>query len=408
MAGFNELNGVPASASDWLLDQVLRQEWNYDGFVVSDWASIWELHEHGFSESDKDSASLAINAGVEMEMASTTYIEHLQALIEEGRVDIDRIDKAVTRILSVKEELGLFENPYTNPGEFAPSGSTEGLALAYESAVKSCVLLKNENRALPLNSTQLNSIALIGPLADDPFEQMGTWVFDGDSNLSVTCKQALESALPENVQLNYCQGTERVHHASDNGFADAVQTAEQSDAVIMVVGEEAFMSGEAHCRADIGLPGFQQDFIDAIAKTGKPLVLVVMAGRPLTLDRALERADAVLYAWHLGSMAGPAIADLILGKRSPSGKLPISFPKMVGKFLFTIQRRILAVLAHQRPMFIWTRCRRARRKLLWECDPVIWMRATSLNFRLALVYLMVNFTTLISTLKNKRFVWASR
>jgi beta-glucosidase len=331
MAAFNDLNGVPASGNEFLMKQVLRTEWNFDGLVVSDWDSIHQLSVHGFTRDDKDAAFEAANAGVDMEMASRTYSNHIPALIEEGRIDQQTVDNMVYNILLVKLRLGLFEDPYTHPSRLPQLLNEEHLQAARESARQSCVLLKNNHCTLPLSPDQLSSLAVIGPLADDPYEQLGTWVFDGDSRDSQTCLQAIQAQVGDSMAIHWSPGLESSRHRDHNGFDDAIQAARDSDAVVMIMGEESILSGEAHCRAEINLPGAQEHLIEAIAETGKPIILVIMAGRPLTLSNIIDKVDAVLYAWHPGTMGGPAIADLLFGLESPSGKLPVTFPRVVGQ-----------------------------------------------------------------------------
>ncbi|UTW45478.1 beta-glucosidase BglX [bacterium SCSIO 12696] len=331
MTAFCDLNGVPATGNSWLLDEVLRKEWGYQGLVVSDWDSVIELSVHGFTHDDRESAYEAANAGVDMEMASSAYRHHLKQLVDEGRINIEQIDTMVARILTLKFKLGLFENPYTSTSDYPPLLNLENLQKAKAAAVKSCVLLKNQHQVLPLSASVLESVALIGPLADDGYEQLGTWVFDGEAQHSITCKQAMEELLSGEVTVNYCKAMETTRSDGQQGFSDALEVAAGSDAVIAVVGEESFMSGEAHSRADISLPGRQEELIRALGELGKPLIVVVIAGRPLTLGSVVDSADAILYAWHPGTMGGPAIADLLFGKQVPSAKLPVSFPRSVGQ-----------------------------------------------------------------------------
>ncbi|MFT5610046.1 MAG: beta-glucosidase [Polaribacter sp.] len=331
MSAFCDLNGVPATGNAWLMDDLLRKEWGYEGVVVSDWESIVEMSVHGFTHDDEEAAYEAVMAGIDMEMASTSYLDHLENLVAQDKIKLAQIDKMVARILTLKFNLGLFENPYTRPEEHAIVLNKSNLKVAKEAAVKSCVLLKNKNNVLPFAQAELSSVALIGPLADDDYEQLGTWVFDGEAQHSVTCKQAIEELIGRTVEVNYVKGLETTRSQNHDEFENAIEAARQSDAVIMVVGEESFMSGEAHSRANIDLPGHQRQLIEAVASTGKPLVLVIMAGRPLTLDNILSHADAILYAWHPGTMGGPAIADLLFGLESPSGKLPVTFPLAVGQ-----------------------------------------------------------------------------
>ncbi|MGI9287897.1 MAG: glycoside hydrolase family 3 N-terminal domain-containing protein, partial [Pseudomonadales bacterium] len=331
MASFTDLDGVPAAGNEFLMKQILRQEWNFEGFVVSDWDAIKELAVHGFTANDKESAYAAANAGIDMEMASTTYTEHLHALVEEGRISSQQVDTMVGNILRVKFQLGLFENAQTNTAEFPRLVNAQHLQAAKNSALQSCVLLKNDHQVLPLSKEKLGSLAVIGPLADDGYEQLGTWVFDGESHHSHTCLQAIYDAVGENVDVRWASGMETSRCRNDDGFDEAVRNAQESDVVLMFLGEESILSGEAHCRAEINLPGNQERLIEAIATTGKTIVLVVLAGRPLTLHTVLDKVAAVLYAWHPGTMGGPAIADLLFGVESPSGKLPVSFPRVVGQ-----------------------------------------------------------------------------
>ena len=331
MTAFCDLNGVPATGNSWLMDEVLRNEWGYPGLLVSDWDSVVELSVHGFTPEDKESAYEAANAGVDLEMASRAYKHHLQQLVDEGRISLEQIDRMVARILTVKFKLGLFDNPYTSPSDYPDLVNREHRELAKESAVKSCVLLKNSHQVLPLIAENITSVALVGPLADDDYEQLGTWIFDGEAQHSVTCKTAIEQLVGDKLEVHYCKGLQTTRSGCEQNFSPARQLAAQCDATIVVVGEESFMSGEAHSRASIDLPGEQQALINALAEAGKPLIVVIMAGRPLTIEPVLEKADAVLYAWHPGTMGGPAIADLLFGEQAPSGKLPVTFPRAVGQ-----------------------------------------------------------------------------
>jgi len=331
MSSFSDLNGVPAAGNQFLMKQILRQEWNFEGFVVSDWDAIKELTVHGFTADDREAVLEAVGAGINMEMASGLYAHHIAALIEQSKISEQQIDSLVCSILKVKFQLGLFENPYTNPGDFPRPVNPQYLQAAKESALRSCVLLKNDHQTLPLSKENLGSVAVIGPLADDGYEQLGTWVFDGESHHSHTCLQAIHTLVGEDVEVRWARGMESSRCRKHDGFDDAVEIAQKSDVVLMFLGEESILSGEAHCRAEIDLPGNQEQLIEAIAATGKPIVLVVMAGRPLTLQNILDKVSAVLYAWHPGTMGGPAIADLLFGIESPSGKLPVTFPRLVGQ-----------------------------------------------------------------------------
>jgi beta-glucosidase len=328
MSGFNDIDGVPATGNAYLMRDVLRDKWQFDGFVVSDWASAWEMINHGFAADEKEAAQRAINAGVNMEMASTTYVDHIAELLQEGQVSEATINQAVREILRVKFEMGLFENPYITEDNQYQFAKPEYLEAAKEAATQSMVLLKNSENTLPI--TKDKKIALVGPMANQAYEQLGTWIFDGDSTLSVTPLMALQQELGEE-QVLFADGMaiSRTQHAK--GFKKAIEQAQKADVIVFCGGEESILSGEAHSRADIDLPGVQNELIKALKQTGKPLVLVVMAGRPLTIGEISEYTDAVIYAWHPGTMGGAALADILLGKANPSGKLPVTFPKVVGQ-----------------------------------------------------------------------------
>ncbi|WP_193408713.1 beta-glucosidase BglX [Thalassotalea crassostreae] len=331
MAAFSDLNGVPASGNKWLMNDILRDEWDYNGLLVSDWDSIKQLSTHGFTEDDKQAALMAIDAGIDMEMASPTYRDHSESLIAEGKIDIAHIDQMVARILTLKYQLGLFENPYTCAEQLPNIVNEQHLNSAKDAAIKSCVLLQNHNNTLPLSTANINSLAVIGPLADDGYEQLGTWVFDGEEQHSQTCLQAIKKHVGDDVLVNYAKALDNTRTDNIEQINDAVALAAKSDVAVLFVGEEAILSGEAHCRSNIDLPGKQQYLIDELAKTGTPIIAVIMAGRPLTLAKVIEKVDSILYAWHPGSMGGPAIADLLFGNAVPSGKLPVTFPRTVGQ-----------------------------------------------------------------------------
>ncbi|MFK7981153.1 MAG: glycoside hydrolase family 3 N-terminal domain-containing protein [Saprospiraceae bacterium] len=330
MTSFNEVNDIPASGNRFLLKQVLREEWEYKGVVVSDWESVKEMIAHGYCKDLKEAGYKAMHAGLDMEMVSTSYNDYLEVLMSEGKIDIKQIDAAVRRILWIKIRLGLFENPYPNKEEAANTLSDKHLEIAKQAAIESAVLLKNDNGILPI-SDKIKSVAVIGPLADAPHEQMGTWAFDGKKADSKTPLKALQTMLGGNVKVNYAVGLKVSRTKNNDGFKAALEAANQSDVVLYFVGEESILSGEAHCRAHLNLPGKQEALLEELSKTGKKIVLVVMAGRPLILTNLLPKVDAVLYAWHGGTMAGPAIANILIGKANPSGKLPITFPRAVGQ-----------------------------------------------------------------------------
>lgn len=328
MSSFNDNDGIPASGNSHTLKDILRGEWGFKGFVVSDWGSVAEMINHGFCSDRKDAAMKGFNAGVDMEMESATYIENLKQLISEGKVDMADIDTSVANILRVKFMLGLFENPYVVTGQDVKY-SPEHLTAAYRTALESAVLLKNENDALPL--TNKKRILITGPLADAAHDQMGTWVFDGEKEHTVTLLKAIRDRYGKQADITYEPGLAYSRDMSTDGIAKAVAAAEGADVIIAVVGEESILSGEAHSLADIGLVGQQSALIDALAGTGKPLVTIIMAGRPMVITRQLGQSTAMIYSFHPGTMGGPALADLIFGKESPSGKLPATFPRMSGQ-----------------------------------------------------------------------------
>lgn len=330
MTSFNDNDGIPASGNKALLTDILRDEWGFDGVVVSDWASIHEMVIHGFSENNKAAAEKAVNAGLDMEMESRTYLKHLEELVGGGKVDITVIDNAVRNILRMKMRLGLFENPYLSENTRSKTYSQEHLKLAQKAAEESIVLLKNDDNILPL-SNKVKRVAIVGPLADAPHDQMGTWVFDGEKEHSVTPLKALEEMFGNSVSFQYVPGLEYSRSTDRSQFNKVLEVARQSDAIIFFSGEESILSGEAHSLADIGLKGAQTELLQVLKSTGKPLITVVMAGRPLTIEEEVEASDAVLYAWHPGTMGGPAIANVLYGVVNPSGKTPITFPKVVGQ-----------------------------------------------------------------------------
>lgn len=329
MVSFNEINGIPSSGNEALVRDLLKNSWGFEGFVVSDWASVWEMINHGFAEDDKHAAELAMKAGVDMEMVTTTYTEYIAALIREGRLSESILDDAVRRILRVKFQLGLFDDPFVDETIRFDTLNPEHLQNAYEAAVQSLVLLKNNNNVLPLDK-ELHRVAVIGPMSDDGYEQLGTWIFDGEEKHSVTPLKAIGDYLgKEKIQyertLAYSRDTDK------SGFGKALQMAKNSDAVLVFAGEESILTGEAHSRADITLPGVQKDLIREVYKSGRPIVVIVMAGRPLALTDIEPYCDAILYAWHPGTMGGPAIVDVLFGERNPSGRLPVTFPVMSGQ-----------------------------------------------------------------------------
>ena len=329
MTSFSEVDGVPASGSEFLLRKILRDEWQFDGFVVSDWESVTEMIAHGYVRDEKHAAERSARAGLDMEMMSKSYQQYLAALIAEGKVSESVLDDMVRNILRVKFRLGLFEKPYREAGREKNIVTRDYLAKAKQAAIESAVLLKN-NGVLPL-AAKGNKVALIGPMADAPHEQMGTWVFDGEKKYSQVPLKAFKKALENQGTLHYAPGLEFSRDRSETGFAEALAAAEKSDVIVFMAGEEAILSGEAHSRANINLPGKQEALLQRLASTGKPLVLVLMSGRPNTISHLIDKVDAVLVAFHGGTMAGPALADLIFGRQSPSGRLPVTWPIEVGQ-----------------------------------------------------------------------------
>ncbi len=331
MTSFNDNDGVPSTGNKFILEQVLRKEWNFDGFVVSDWASVTEMIAHGFAKDPKEAAEKAIKAGVDMEMVSGSYMSSGKQLLDEGKITMSMIDDAVRNILRIKFRLGLFENPYVDTSAPPVLYASAHLEYAKQTAIQSAILLKNEGEVLPLNANTIKTIAVVGPMADAAHDQLGTWIFDGDKNYTRTPLATLKEQYGNDIRILYAAGTEFSRDGRTDGIAAAVNVARQADVVLAFVGEEAILSGEAHSLANLNLQGAQSDLIAAVAATGKPVVTVVMAGRPLTIGRDVEVSNAVLYNFHPGTMGGPAIVDLLFGKAIPSGKLPVTFPKEVGQ-----------------------------------------------------------------------------
>ena len=328
MSSFNDLNGIPASGSSFLLKKILREEWKYDGFVVSDWNSVTEMIPHGYAADEKDAAFKSASAGLDMEMTSLSYANHLKTLIAEKKISEKQLDEMVRNILRIKFRAGVFENPYFKDREKFSLLTADALETAKNAAIKSSVLLKNEKQILPLKSSQ--KIAVIGPLADASREQLGTWIFDGNKEDSQTPLKALQNSFGQN-NVFYSAGLSHSRSLSEEGFAAAITEAKKSDVILFFAGEEAILSGEAHSRANINLPGLQEELIAELQKTGKPIVVILMAGRPITLGAVLPKVNALIMAWHPGTMAGPAISDILLGIANPSAKLPVTWPKEVGQ-----------------------------------------------------------------------------
>ena len=327
MCSFNDINGVPSSGNPYLNIDILRNEWAYDGVLVSDWASIQQMIPHGYCADLKDAALKAANAGVDVDMESYAYASHIKELVEEGKVKMSTIDEMVRNVLRLKFRLGLFDNPYVDMATAKNFYAPESLEAAKRMVEEGTVLLKNDG-VLPLQGGK--KIALVGPMANDKYNQAGTWCFDLEKERCVTPLEALTEMYGEK-SIIYAPGLKYSRDKNRNGIAEAVRAARSADVVVMVAGEEAVLSGEAHSRADISLPGAQTAMLEALKATGKPVVLVVMTGRPMTIAHEAELADVVLYMFHGGTMTGPAVAEMLSGKVSPSGKLPVSLPKMVGQ-----------------------------------------------------------------------------
>lgn len=329
MTSFNDNDGVPSTANSFVLKDVLRKEWKYDGMVVTDWASALEMVNHGFCTDGKDAAEKSVNAGVDMEMVSETFIQNLKQSIAENKVSIETIDNAVRNILRLKFRLGLFDNPYVVTPQTVKYAEKH-LQTAKTAAEQSVILLKNENQTLPFTD-KIKTLAVIGPMADAPYEQMGTWVFDGEKEHTQTPLTAIKEMYGDKVKVLFEKGLEYSRDKNTTGIARAVSTARQADAVVIFVGEESILSGEAHSLANLNLQGAQSLLIKELAATGKPVVTVVMAGRQLVIADEVKVSDAMLYSFHPGTMGGPAIADILFGEVNPSGKTPVTFPRMSGQ-----------------------------------------------------------------------------
>ena len=331
MTSFNDLNGIPATGNKYLLKDILRDKWNFNGFVVTDYTSINEMIPHGYAKDEKHSAEIAMNAGVDMDMQGGVYMNHLKTLIDEGKVSEKDVTEAARAILKIKYKLGLFEDPYRYCD--ANREKTDILTPANKEAArdiarKSIVLLKNDKQTLPLKENK--RIALIGPLAKDKYEILGCWSARGNRDtIPVSVYDGLVEAIGKD-KISYAKGCD-IQSEDTKGFAEAIRVAAASDVVVMVMGEFHNMSGENNSRTNLSLPGVQVDLLKAIKKAGKPVVLVLINGRPLTINWEKDNLDAILEAWFPGTMGGAAIADVLTGKYNPSGKLTMTFPQNVGQ-----------------------------------------------------------------------------
>lgn len=328
MTSFNDNDGVPSTGNIFIVKDILREEWGFDGLVVTDWNSMGEMINHGFGTDKKDVAKKALDAGVDMDMMTFGYLSHLEELVRNGSVKEAALDQAVRNILRVKLMLGLFEHPYINAEagkavQYAP----EHLETARKSAEESAILLKNDG-ILPLNEEGIRSILVTGPMADAPHDQLGTWAFDGQKEHTVTPLKALQERFPGKVTFIPALSSSRERKTR---FDDVIAAARRADVVLAFLGEEAILSGEAHSLADLNLKGSQSELLEALKQTGKPVVATIMAGRPLTIERDLPNCNAILYSFHPGTMGGPALVNLITGDVNPSGKTPVTFLRTVGQ-----------------------------------------------------------------------------
>jgi beta-glucosidase len=343
MNSFNELDGIPATGNAYLQRKILKGDWGFQGFMVSDWGSIMEMQAHGYAKDLKHAAELAINAGSDMDMESSAYVEHLVQLVREGKVKESTIDEAVKRILRTKFVLGLFDNPYkycNEEYEKATVGKLEFHQQVLEMAKKSIVLLKNKDEILPLKKSG-QKIALIGALASDKTSPLGSWRIAADDNTAVSVLEGLQ-AYKDN-QLTYAKGADvalgepkfvfetKINTTDKSGFEEAIAAAKNADVVVMVLGEHGLQSGEGRSRTDIGLPGVQQELLEAVYAVNPKIVLVLNNGRPLALPWADEHIPAIVEAWQLGTQSGNAIAQVLYGDYNPSGKLPMTFPRNVAQ-----------------------------------------------------------------------------
>lgn len=334
MNSFNDINGIPATANEYILRDLLKGKWNYKGFVVSDWASIGEMVAHGYAKDNKEAAERAILAGSDMDMESRAYMAELPKLVQEGKVDPKFIDDAARRILTKKFEMGLFDDPFRFSDDKRQKEQTNNLEnrkFGREFGSKSIVLLKNQGNILPL-SKSVKTVALIGPFGKETSANHGFWsiAFKDDDQRIVTQFDGIKNQLDKKSTLLYAKGC-NVDDQDKSMFAEAVETAKKADVVIMTLGEGHAMSGEAKSRSNIHFSGVQEELLKEIAKTGKPIVLMINAGRPLVFDWAADNIPAIMYTWWLGTEAGNSIADVLFGAINPGGKLPMSFPRTEGQ-----------------------------------------------------------------------------
>jgi beta-glucosidase len=341
MNSFNDLNGIPATGNRYLQRDILKGKWKFKGFIVSDWGSVGEMIQHGFVKDNYEAALSSANAGSDMDMESRSYIQNLARLVKEGKVKMSVIDEAVKRILHKKFELGLFDDPYrfcNKEREQREWNNPEHIIAEREVAKKSIVLLKNEGTLLPLSKNsgfvgdRVRNIAMIGPFVKAKSDNLGFWSYDwpDDTARIVSLWDGIQKKIGADTKLFYTKGC-AINDSSRAGFDEAVATARNADIVIMTVGEARDMTGEAKSRSDIHLPGVQEELIKAVQATGKPVIVLISAGRPLIFNWTADNVPAIVYTWWLGTEAGDAIADVLFGDYNPAGKLPISFPRTEGQ-----------------------------------------------------------------------------
>jgi beta-glucosidase len=332
MTSFNEINGVPSTSNPWLLTDLLRKDWGFNGFVVTDYTSINELIPHGVAENLTDAAALAINAGVDMDMQGSAFLSSLKDLVAQNKVSVSQIDMAVRRILEAKHRLGLFRDPYLYCDKNRQESeimTSESLKTARKLVSESCVLLKNEKQTLPI-PPGLKTIAVIGPLGDSKMDMLGNWSAAGDWEKCVTLLEGIRNRAGDKTEVVYCKGC-NANDQDESGFSEAVKLAEKSDFVILALGENGWMGGEASSRTQLNLPGMQNELAEAVMKTGKPAVVVLFNSRPLTISKLNNIAPAILETWFGGTQAGNGIADVLFGDYNPSGKLTMTFPLNEGQ-----------------------------------------------------------------------------
>ncbi|GAB4329829.1 MAG: beta-glucosidase BglX [Flammeovirgaceae bacterium] len=407
MNAFNDLNGIPATGSEFLQRQILKGEWNFNGFVVSDWGSIGEMITHGYASDSSSAALIAIKAGSDMDMESNIYLNHLSELVSKGKISESLIDDAVRRILKVKFDLGLFDDPYrySNPErEKNELLSEKNQEAAREVARKTMVLLKNENNLLPL-SADIRTIAVIGDLAGSKDNPLGSWRAQAVANSAVSLKEGIEAAVSKGQTVKYAQGYQLTTGTRDflheltfldsndkSRFQEAIKIAQSADVVIMAIGEDCFQTAEGRSQVSVELKGNQLELLEEILKVNKKVVAVLMTGRPVAIPMVAEKVPAILQAWHAGSQSGNAIADVLFGKYNPSGKLPVSFPRHTGQVpLYYYQKNTGRPVTNE-----------------WDKGLVFWSHYTDMPntpqwcFGFGLSYTKFQYQNLMTTVEDKK------